>query len=202
MFTFSGLRSGLKFENQILRCAPSAARTFTLVLTCEWKHNGRALLPLCIRAASALPLLCLRVRCETGRKPGFTEALALKAPLHVISEIFLLLICAAAGSARALEQRRPCTRTSATIKFLLAHSKNGCKCDHFGRSLEPWIIYNFLCHGAIDSVVAWHLCWIAVQGRLTVCLSFRPDAQTLTGILFCLLSFKQVLCPPATQPNV
>ncbi len=29
-------------------------------------HNGRALLPLCIRAASALPLLCLRVRCETG----------------------------------------------------------------------------------------------------------------------------------------
>ncbi len=35
MFTFSGLRSGhsFQFENQILRCAPSAARTFTLVLT-------------------------------------------------------------------------------------------------------------------------------------------------------------------------
>ncbi len=34
--------------------------------TGEWKHNGRTLLPLCICAASALPLLCLRMRCETG----------------------------------------------------------------------------------------------------------------------------------------
>ncbi len=33
-----------------------------------WKHNGCVLLLLCIRAASALPLHCLRIQCETGIK--------------------------------------------------------------------------------------------------------------------------------------
>ncbi len=61
----------------------------------EWKHNGRALLSLCIRAASALPLLC-------STRAVWNQALLKRS--HLISEIFLLLQCAAAGSARALEQ--------------------------------------------------------------------------------------------------
>ncbi len=99
MFTFSGLRSGLllEFENQILRCAPSRPRRAPLhsCWRCEWKHNGRALLSLCIRAASALPLLC-------STRAVWNQALLKRS--HLISEIFLLLQCAAAGSARAFEQ--------------------------------------------------------------------------------------------------
>ncbi len=84
-----------------------------------------ALLPLCIHAASALPLLCLRVRCETRL---YWSA---SASLHVISEIFLLLQCAAAGSTRAFEQRRPCTSTSVTTSNFYTLKE--------GHSLEPWI---------------------------------------------------------------
>ncbi len=36
----------------------------------------------------------------------------------------------------ALAQVRPCQI------FTLTFSKNGCKCDHFGRSLEPWVTNN------------------------------------------------------------
>ncbi len=108
-------------------------RSFTLV----WKpnpplrsaaRNGRALLSLCIRAASALPLLC-------STRAVWNQALLKR--LHLISEIFLLLQCAAAGSARALEQRRPCTSTSATTSNFYSHTLK--KWSHFGRSLEPWI---------------------------------------------------------------
>ncbi len=76
----------------------------------------------CSRSAYAPLLRCLCSAYACGVKPGSTEALALKAPLHVISEIFLLLQCAAAGSARALEQRRPCTRTSATTSNFYSHT--------------------------------------------------------------------------------
>ncbi len=104
----------------------------------EWKHNGRVLLPLCIRAASALALLCLRVRCETGVNQALLKRSRWK---RLISEIFLLLQCAAAGSARcmkqmlwssadhALAQVRPCQM------FTRALSKNG-------RSLEPCSIHS------------------------------------------------------------
>ncbi len=57
----------------------------------------------------------------------------------LISEIFLLLQCAAAllhrcfGAAQTMHSHK-CDH----VKFLLAHSNNGRKCDHFGRSLEPW----------------------------------------------------------------
>ncbi len=58
---------------------------------------------------------------------------------HVISEIFLLLQCAAlaaralwSSADHALAQVRPHQIFTRTL------SKNGRKCDHFGRSLEPW----------------------------------------------------------------
>ncbi len=102
-----------------------SVRCTHLQLLCEWKHNGRALLPLCIRAASALPLLTRAV---------WNQALLKR--LHLISEIFLLLQCAAAGSTR-FWAGRPCTSTSATTSNFYSHTLK--KWLHFGRSLEPWI---------------------------------------------------------------
>ncbi len=115
IFTFSGLRSGLllQFENPILCCALSAARTFA-------------------------PVLMQRV--ETRLYPR--SACGKSASLHVISEIGLLLQYAAAlqhaqYEAGALEQRRPCTRTSATTSKIYTHSQ---KMVDFARSLEPCLI--------------------------------------------------------------
>ncbi len=52
----------------------------------------------CSRSAYVPLLRCLCSAYACGVKPGSTEA------SRLISEIFLLLQCAAAGSARALEQ--------------------------------------------------------------------------------------------------
>ncbi len=127
MFTFSVLRSvfyfSLKTKSSIvLRPLRTPSR---LCWFGEWKHNGRTLLSLCIHSASALPLLC-------SARAVWNQALLKRS--HLISEIFLLLQCAAAGSVRALEQHRPCTSTSATT-----YSHTLKKWSHFCRSLEPWI---------------------------------------------------------------
>ncbi len=77
-----------------------------------------------------------------GLKPGSTHeaasARAESASLRVISEIWLLLQCATAlqralCEADALEQRRPCTRTSATTKKMFTHTLSN-------RSLEPCML--------------------------------------------------------------
>ncbi len=65
----------------------------------------------------------------------------------MISEIFLLLQCAAAGSARCMKQTLWSSADHALAHvrprqiFTRTLSKNGRKCDHFGRSLEPCIIF-------------------------------------------------------------
>ncbi len=93
----------------------------------EWKHNGRALLPLCIRAASALPLLCY----ACGVKPGSTEALA-----RDQWNLSPATMCCGWQRAR-FGAGRPCTSTSATTANFYSHTLK--KWSHFGRSLEPWI---------------------------------------------------------------
>ncbi len=65
---------------------------------------------------SALPLLCLRVRCETGCKPACVNQALLKAPLFTWS------VKSFSYEADALEQRRPCTRTSATTSNFYSHT--------------------------------------------------------------------------------
>ncbi len=96
---------------------------------------------LCLRAASALPLLCLRVRCETGVNQALLKGSRWK---HLSSRdkwnLSPATMCCswqrALYEADALEQRRPCTRTSATTSNFYSHTLK--KWSHFGRSLEPW----------------------------------------------------------------
>ncbi len=109
MFTFSVYFS-LKTKSSValrpLR-APSCS-----CWRAEWKHNGRAAPALHTRRFCAASALLTRA--------VWNQALLKRS--HVISEIFLLLQCAAAGSARALEQRRPCTSTSATMSNFYSHT--------------------------------------------------------------------------------
>ncbi len=89
-------------------------QSFTLV----WKPNPPLRSVCCVhlsaRADAASINQALRARAES-------------ASLHVISEIFLLLQCGVAlqrtlYEADALEQRRPCTRTSATTSNFYSHT--------------------------------------------------------------------------------
>ncbi len=90
-----------------VRCAHLCARADTA--------SESTMGALCIRAASALALLTRAV--WNGRKTRlYWSARAESASIHVISEIFLLLQCA------ALEQRRPCTRTSVTTSNFYSHT--------------------------------------------------------------------------------
>ncbi len=95
----------------------------------------------CSHSAYAPLLLCLRVRCETGVNQALLKRSRWK---RLISEIFLLLQCATtlqwalkqmlwSSADHVLAQVRPRQIFTRTL------SKNGRKCDHFGRSLEPCI---------------------------------------------------------------
>ncbi len=101
-----------------LRCAhfracADAASESTMGARCSALHTRR------FCAASAL----LTRAVWNGRKTRlYWSAHAESTSLHVISEIFLLLQCAVAGSACALEQRRPCTRKSATMSIFYSHT--------------------------------------------------------------------------------
>ncbi len=124
-------------------------RSFILV----WKPNSPALSPR--RAPSH--------SCWRGEyKPGSThEALALKAPLFMWSVksdswYWLPWLCSAccmkqtpwSSLDHALAQVRPCQIFTRTF------SKNGHKCDHFGRSLEPWYVcVNNDCSLAVKGIV-------------------------------------------------
>ncbi len=128
------------FSTRIPTCTPSFTSVFHFSLKTKSSSTH-----LCARAGrginQALPTKRMHWRSEY--KPGSThEALKLKAPLHVISEIWLLLQCAAAlqralYEADALEQCRPCTRTSATTSNFYSHILKKWSQMHFGRSLEP-----------------------------------------------------------------
>ncbi len=146
MFTFSDLRSVFYFS---LKTKSSVALHLrrTPLRSCwrgEWKHNGRVLLPLCIRAASAL----LTRAGWNGCKPGSTEALALKAPVFTWSVksdscYIVLRLC----SARCMKQRLWSSADMHShkcdhVKSLFAHSQKmvaNAACGFFmyrERSLE------------------------------------------------------------------
>ncbi len=104
----------------------------------QWARAAPALHTRRFCAASAL----LTRAVWNGRKPGSTEALALKAPLFTWSvksfSCYNVLRLAArvlwSSADHALAQVRPRQIFTRTL------SKNGRKWDHFGRSLEPWTI--------------------------------------------------------------
>ncbi len=128
MFTISGLRSGLLFYFSV-KTKSSVSHRFL---------NIRFILP---RATRTFTLMLTRwVTCKPGSTP---EALALKAPLHVISEIWLLLHCMCRGSS-TLAVWRSADHTLAQMlpRQILTRpfSKKLHKYDHFGHSLEPWFI--------------------------------------------------------------
>ncbi len=93
----------------------------------------------CSRSAYAPLLRCLRSATRAvwnGRKTGSTEALALKAPLFTWSvKSFSCYNVPRLFCTDALEQRRPCTRTSATTSNFYLHTQK--MVANFGRSLEP-----------------------------------------------------------------
>ncbi len=82
-----------------------------------------------LRAASALPLLCLRMRCETGVNQALLK-LALKAPNQW--NLSPATMCHGFGAAQTMHSHK-CDH----VKFLLAHSQK-----MFGRSLEPCFVSN------------------------------------------------------------
>ncbi len=112
---------------------PNPPLTFALVLTwrvkAQWARAAPALHTRRFCAASALYTHAV----WNGRKPGSTEALALKAPLFTwsVKSFFCYNVLRLAVMKRqmyeadVLEQRRPCTRTSATTSNFYSLSKNG-----------------------------------------------------------------------------
>ncbi len=101
----------------------------------EWKHNGCTLLPLCIRAASALPLLC-----ETAVNQALLKRLRWK---HLSSrdQCYNVLLWSSADHALAQVRPRKC--------FTRTLSKSGRK----SKALYIYIyIYIYMCVYEGDAV--------------------------------------------------
>ncbi len=110
-----------------------------------------------------------------GLKPGSTpEVLALKAPLFTLSvksdscynvpRLYRVLY-----EADALEQRIPCTRTSATTSNFYLHIHN-----RFGRSLEPCRLYVTL--------------FCEIQAKVSKCKYFDKHQSLISIINFTMIS--------------
>ncbi len=155
--SLTGLASFFLHEYQHVHLLRFKKQSFTLV--------GKPNPPLCyirytqlharadaVCINQTLPMKRSCWRAFVRAKPGSTEALAWKrissrdqwnlTSATIYRGLLYSLVLALEHTlyeADALEQRRPCTRTSVNmLNFLLAHSKkNGRKWDHFGRSLEP-----------------------------------------------------------------